>query len=399
MAKWAVPHFDSKGQVDKAGKSLVTASLSAIERASVLSTINNWRAIHSYPLHITKVNLKRRAERISKQSIIAQRLKRLSSISLKLRRNSHMKLTQMQDIGGCRAILPTMKDVRQLIQIYEEAIAKNPPEKERKTQPTKPNPQIRPELVERYDYIKNPKPDGYRSFHYVFKYRSAADDKQIYDGLRVEIQIRTKLQHAWATAVEAISTFTEQALKSGIGDARWKRFFALMGSAIADAENCPTVPNTPERPSELIVEIRKLYQELQVEMVLMGITVTVDRLKAETDAQAYLLVLDAERRVLEVRSYKANELANANEEYLLVEQQFADNPQVQAVLVSVDSLASLQSAYPNYYLDTRGFLSIVKGLIGDRRERRSHGKSTGKAGAEKRVHPFSKFSRKNRRGS
>lgn len=373
MAKWAVPQFDSKGQVDRAGKALIENSLSKVDRASALSIINNWRAIHSYPLHITKVNLKRRAGRVSGKSIIAQRLKRLSSISLKLRRNSHMKLSQMQDIGGCRAVLPSMKEVQRLIKIYEDAIAKNPPEKEKKTQPRSGSakaarPVIRPELVERYDYIKKPKPDGYRSHHYVFKYRSAAKDKQIYDGLRVEIQIRTRLQHAWATAVEAISTFTEQALKSGMGREPWKRFFALMGTAIAIKEGCPIVPNTPEDESALVSEIRALFQELQVDMVLMGITATVDMAKAQPNAQAYLLVLDAEKQLLEVKSYEANELANANEEYLLVEQQYADNPRVQAVLVSVDSLASLQSAYPNYYLDTGEFLTVVKEVIGRGRD-------------------------------
>lgn len=376
MAKWAVPQFESRGQIDRAGRALVENHQSPIERASALSIINNWRAIHSYPLHIAKVNLKRRAEKVDGRSIIAQRLKRLSSISLKLRRNSHMKLTQMQDIGGCRAILPTIKEVRRLIEVYETAIAKNPPEKEKKTQPTKKQAQIRPEFVERYDYISRPKPDGYRSHHYVFKYRSAAEDKQIYNGLRVEIQIRSKLQHAWATAVEAISTFTEQALKSGIGDARWKRFFALMGSAISLREGCPTVPDTPTDKSELVAEIRELYHELQVDLVLYGITATVDTVRDEPNAQAHLLLLDAERRLLQVKSYRANELANASEEYLLIEQQYADNPRVQAVLVSVDSLASLQSAYPNYYLDTGEFLKAVRQVIGDDRVKARDEKDT-----------------------
>lgn len=365
MAEWVTPQYKSKGEVDRAGKALIENSLSPLERATTLSLINNWRAVHRYPLHIAKVTLKKRADRVSKRSVSAQRLKRLSSISLKLRRNSNMKLTQMQDIGGCRAILPTMREVKQLIEIYEEAIKKNPPEKEMKSQPAKRKSQIRPELVERYDYIKNPKPDGYRSHHYVFKYRSAAKDKQIYNGLRVEIQIRSKLQHAWATAVEAISTFTEQALKSGIGDVRWKRFFALMGTAIALREDCPVVPNTPTKRIELVPEIRELFQELQVEMVLMGITATVEMIKEEANAQAYLLVLDADKKYLEIKTYKASELANADEEYLLVEQQYADNPRVQAVLVSVDSLASLQSAYPNYYLDTGEFLAAVRQVVGD----------------------------------
>ena len=367
MARWATPQF-TKGQVDRAGTALANNNLSKVERAETLNIINNWRSLHGYPLHIAKKNLQTRAWKIDVQSISAQRLKRLSSIALKLRRNPNMKLTQMQDIGGCRAVLPSMFDVKQLIEVYDKAIAKNPPPKKERPPETgsapiqskKEKPPSRAELVERYDYINNPKPDGYRSYHYVFKYRSAAEDKQIYNGLRIEIQIRTKLQHAWATAVEAISTFTEQALKSGIGDVRWKRFFALMGTAIAKREGCPIVPGTPAGERELISELHQLFIELQVEMVLAGITATVQMVRDDANAQAYLLVLDADKKFLEIKSYKANEMSNASQEYLLVEEQYADNPTVQAVLVSVDSLATLQSAYPNYYLDTGEFLAAVR---------------------------------------
>lgn len=218
--RWAEPQYESKGQVDRAGKLLINpeSAENADDILTAFSVINNWRAVHSYPLHIAKVTLKARADSVSKRAISAQRLKRLSSIAAKLKRNPHMKLTQMQDIGGCRAIMPKMKVLRELIASYETAIAKNPPEKET----TKQKIQIRSVLVEKYDYITNPKPDGYRSHHYVFKYQTAAKAKakQIYNGLRVEIQLRTKLQHAWATSVEAISTFTEQALKSGLGNER-----------------------------------------------------------------------------------------------------------------------------------------------------------------------------------
>lgn len=362
--KWAEPQ-NSKGEVNRAGQALVGDLLSRIDRAAVLNTINNWRSSHSYPLQIAKMTLRKRAKKIDGQSIVAQRLKRLSSISVKLKRNRHMKLSQMQDIGGCRAVVSSIKKLHDLVAVFEKAIAKNPPIKAReKPRKTKPRSRSGWELTERYDYITQPKSDGYRSFHYVFQYQSVFKDKQVYNGLRIEIQLRTQLQHYWATAVEAVSTFTEQALKSGIGRPEWKRFFALMGSAIALRENCSLVPNTPTEESALVAEIRQLYRELQVETVLESITATVN-MEREYGAQAYLLVLDTGTKTLEVKGYKSDELPAASQEYLLVEERYAENPSVQAVLVSVDSLATLESAYPNYYLDTKEFLNIVREIVAE----------------------------------
>ena len=374
MAKWATRQFKSKGEVDRAGRVLVENNVSKTERAAALSAINNWRAIHGYPLHLFTKTLKRRAHQVDGNAVIAQRLKRLHSITVKLRlpRNKNMKLSQMQDIGGCRAIMPSMYQVRLMVEQYERAIAKNPSHKKGKqlelggiAPPVVKEEKVptRTEFVERYDYIKEPKPDGYRSFHYVFRYRTTSDEKKDYDGLRIEIQIRSKLQHIWATAVEAVGTFTETAIKSGFGDIRWKRFFALMGTVIALREGCPPVPDTPTDERALVHELRTLYDDLQVEMVLAGISATVELVGAEPTAQAYLLVLDADRKTLEIRSFKQNEMEMASQEYLLVEEKYSDNPRVQAVLVSVDSLAMLPSAYPSFHLDTREFLELVQSVV------------------------------------
>lgn len=351
--KWVRLQF-SRTQIDKAGKALVENNISPLERIEILNTINNWRSSHSYPLHLAIKNLQKKANKISSHAITARRLKRLTSIILKLKRNPTMKLTQMQDIGGCRAIMPTIFEVNQLIAQYNRASKKFD------------SASTRTEIIEQYDYISQPKTDGYRSYHLVTRYRSNVPEKQAYDGMRIEIQIRSQLQHAWATAVETISTFTDQALKSGLGDERWKRFFALMASLLALREGCPVVPNTPSEKKELTEEVKKLYRELQVEIVLMGISAVVPMAQERiTDAEAYLLVLDTTRLTLEVKSFSEKERANAAAEYLRVEEQYVNDPTVQAVLVSVDSLASLQNAYPNYYLDTHDFLEAVRIAIAD----------------------------------
>ena len=287
-----------------------------------------------------------RAKGADERAVVAQRLKRLSSITAKLRRFRDMKLSRMQDIGGCRAVVRTVARVRQLTTLYRRSSSKNPHD--------------RPELVREYDYILEPKDDGYRSVHLVYRYRTASPHLTAYNGLRIEIQLRSQLQHAWATAVETVGTFTGQALKSNIGEESWLRFFALMGSAIARRERSPLVPGTPTQNDDLVTELRWLASRLKAHTVLQGLGYALSETTTrEKDAKAYLLVLDPINKTLETTGFTHEELPRASEEYLAAEKKIAGTDS-QAVLVSVESLKALRAAYPNYYLDTRAFLDAVR---------------------------------------
>src|ERR1700683_2019237 len=137
----------------------------------------------------------------------------------------------MQDIGGCRAIVASCQNVKDLAKSYADSDLKH-------------------ELAQKDDYLDCPKDSGYRGIHLIYKYFS--DKKADYNTLKIELQLRSQLQHAWATAVETVGAFIQQALKSSIGEQQWLRFFALMGTAIAVRENCAPVPNTPSVYSELV---------------------------------------------------------------------------------------------------------------------------------------------------
>jgi ppGpp synthetase/RelA/SpoT-type nucleotidyltranferase len=350
---WARRQF-SKGQIDRAGATLIDLASTREDLDSALQVINNWRASHSYPLQAVKMTLRARAKSANDSALIAQRLKRLASIAIKLRDNPNMKLSQMQDIGGCRAVMPTIADVRALVRTYEISSVKNPR-------------YGRPVQHGKDDYIGTPKSDGYRSYHAIFKYQSMYEDKKVFEGQRIEIQIRSQLQHAWATAVETVQTFTGQALKSKIkaGDPQWLRFFALMGSAIARRERCPLVPGTPIKKEELVEEIRELSDKLSVEQVLKGWGFAVQQvaMAALPGAVTFLLVLDSVKRTLVTTPFKSDELQRASEMYLVVEKEMQERPELQAVLVSVESIEALRDAYPNYYLDTTAFIEAIKQVI------------------------------------
>lgn len=84
---WPKPKGYSKSRVDWAGKALSSGNYkSKNEKDTALDILDNWRAIHRYPMHIFKKRLKRVAEKTNKEVFIAQRLKRLPSIVSKLQR-------------------------------------------------------------------------------------------------------------------------------------------------------------------------------------------------------------------------------------------------------------------------------------------------------------------------
>ncbi len=169
--------------------------------SAAFNVLENWRTSHDFPLTSVQRALRNRAQKVEKHVIVARRLKRFPSLMNKLARESAMKLSQMQDLGGCRAILSNANAVQLLFSMYGGEAPLLPSEGSRKCD----------------DYIKNPKPDGYRGIHIVERYHSHSELFAPWDGQRIEIQLRTQLQHSFATAVETVTTFTRTPLKFGAG--------------------------------------------------------------------------------------------------------------------------------------------------------------------------------------
>ncbi len=210
-----------------------------------LDIAGNWRSSHGYPLHVVKTLLRNRAKAVDTGALVAQRLKRMPSIITKLQRFHAMQLSTMQDLGGCRAVLRRVHNVDRLVEVYEG------------------NPTSAAVLVGKKDYIAAPKLDGYRSVHLIYEYQGKSQGGA-FCGQKIEIQIRSRLQHAWATALETIDTFTNEALKTGFGSDVWKRFFALVATAMALAEKRAIVPDTPADRKELIKELKPLCKQVRV---------------------------------------------------------------------------------------------------------------------------------------
>ena len=346
-SKWAVPSV-TRGEVDRAGRMLAEngggANVLLIGRA--LDVVNNWRAVHSFPLNAFQVVLRDRVRQMGAvDPIVAQRLKRTPSIIGKLRRLRSMKLSRMQDVGGARAVLSGLAEVDGLWRRYRS--------QERRSKHA---------FVTQKDYIRQPKASGYRGIHLVYRYRSRKHPA--YDGLQVEIQLRTLLQHAWATAVETVGTFLGESLKSSEGPENWLRFFELAGSVFAREEGSPTGSNVPGDPGRLATYTRKALGTLRVEKRLLASGVALSATsEQDVPPNGYvLLALEPDRSTLTLWSYPAGQLAGAVRDYMEQEKRLAADGG-DAVLVAADSLASLRRAYPNYFGDARTFVEELNRLL------------------------------------
>jgi ppGpp synthetase/RelA/SpoT-type nucleotidyltranferase len=331
----------SLSQIDKAGKA-ISEDVRAAEGIEVL---NSWRVAHRYPLNALHMTLRNRSKRVDINAITAQRLKRLDSVVRKLYRQPTLQMSQMQDIGGCRAVFSNMTRVKALRFLYET----NP---------------LRHRLARTRDYIDNPKDDGYRSVHLIYRFVGKATSSP-WNKLWIEIQLRTSLQHAWATAVETVDAFTIENLKFGAGSDDWRRFFQLVGALHARMEKTAAIPNVPATYDAIAREAKLLERKLGVIHRLeqyAHITQQITRKKRGVNFDWYVMqILPDSGRVI-VRGFPLEAFTKAQESLISLEANFKGTKN-QAVLVATASLNELRRAYPNYFADTKFFIEVLRSLV------------------------------------
>lgn len=331
----------SKKQIDKAGKTLTSKESLQKEKEQALAILNNWRAVHASPLNTIMNNL----TFSNPNAIIVHRLKRLDSIIEKLKRFPQMRLSKMQDLGGCRIILNSIEQVYDSISNYKSSFSLYTLKKEN-------------------DYIQNPKTSGYRSYHMVYQFKSKSNDTYNKNML-IEIQFRTKLQHLWATALETMGIYTQTNLKSSIGDENVLRFFVLVSSLFALKEGTPVCPNTSDNSDEIISELKDIDKKLNIISTLSAIAVATNHIsKIPKEKKGYhLLLLNFEEKEVKIASFPLKQIEAATNAYNKIEEE--NLPNVNAVLVSASTFDNLKEAYPNYFADMKQFVNMMKKMLKD----------------------------------
>jgi putative GTP pyrophosphokinase len=198
----------TKGEVNRAGVVLAEnpplTNVDEFDRVSAAIKVADWwRSEHTKPLTQVAANLRYYAAEVGRP-VVAQRLKRLPTIADKLVRHPTMKLAQMGDIGGVRAVVPDQASAYYLVKRLR-----------RNWTITRIN-----------DYVVDPKPDGYRALHLINRHR----------GRLIEVQIRTPLQDKWANMVESFSGIIAPGLKFGGGPPRLRQLLIELSSTSARFE-------------------------------------------------------------------------------------------------------------------------------------------------------------------
>jgi len=340
----------SKKRIDKAGDILAEKLSPDGFVDSPIEILNKWRLCHAYPINTFQSTLRTKLSRgdFGEDYIVAQRLKRSSTVIEKLKEIDGMRLTRMQDIAGVRAILPTIQDVRALEAQYRDS--------ERFTH----------ELINFKDYIHSPKNEtGYRSLHFIYRYNN--ERAVAHNGLLIELQIRTKLQHSWATAVETMQTFIGQTIKTrdGVkGSKKWKDFFMMTSSAFAFLEGtAPVSSHSHMSQQEVFNAVALGERKLKVIEKMQAYPVAINIINKATSSNSYhLILLNMRDRRVSVESFGRDSLTEAYEKYTEFEERAKTERHLDPLLVSATA-GDLQKAYSSFFVDSKEFIQNLRMII------------------------------------
>ena len=318
----------SKSRVNRAGVRIRQGTATGDD----LLVVEDWRAAHRGVLNTFQAILRKRTS--GTKVSVAQRHKRKTTIFDKLSRLPGMQLARMDDVAGCRLIFRSIRDLQAFRSKFHRA---------------RFNHKLRNE-PDKYDYLKHPKPTGYRGIHDVYEYNVNSEAGKALAGLYIEIQYRTLVQHAWATAVEVIGFITLSQPKFQRGDTRYERAMALASELLARAHEQQTGPFPSTSDQEILDDFLSLDSQLHLMQTLRGL----NSAKSDvTDKRNSFLIFSKEGE-LEVRSFR--DATDALRALFDLEKSMPDRD---IVLVRADTSEEVRLAFRNYFTDAREFVRLV----------------------------------------
>lgn len=352
----ASPKF-SKKEVERAGKLLASFDGARDDPAlsQAFEVLAYWKSAFQDPIDEMNSLLRGLLPKYPSTNV-ASRIKRNEAIVNKLHRTGKTySLRTMDDIAGCRVTVPDMLELRAIACDIYEAVGSSSSIK----------------LVGKSaarNYIDNPKADGYRSLHIITLHDSPSYG---YQGLHCETQVRTKLQHAWATSLETYGAIARTSLKSGEGTFQERRLFSCVSELFALAEGTTHVPGVPHDKDALTEEIRLLEGKVNAFARLRASTESVSFVSESGDFEddaLCLLDIDYAQQATNIYVFPPDCVMVAQQRYAHLEgekdSEGADTLR-DVLLVRVSSFRSLTEAYPNYSTDIAQVFSSLEDMVGN----------------------------------
>lgn len=170
-------------------KSQIRNLSSRLKTTDYIPTPNDLQQLHELRmtyrnfLSIAFRTISEEVDKIDSKAICTYRIKRVESIISKLRRYHNTSLVTMEDLAGCRCILSSRLSIPRLVDAIKRRL----------------------NVTRTRDYITEIPDTGYKSYHLTIQ-----DDNN--PKLKIEIQLRSRVHHNWATLVE----ITDQVLGTKI---------------------------------------------------------------------------------------------------------------------------------------------------------------------------------------
>jgi len=193
-------------------------------QTSDLELINEYRRQHKEIISSVFYDLCNMSKKVHNNSVVVFRLKRIDTIVRKLTR-LETGLDRLQDIAGCRIIVDSVAQINSLVESLENHSLI--------------------QVIRKTNYIENPRKSGYKSYHLVVKKKGFNHE--------VEIQIRTRNHHYWATFVEIVDHTFDIKIKEGDEHVQILRIHKLLSKS----ENEPLTKNE-------VIELVYLERELEM---------------------------------------------------------------------------------------------------------------------------------------
>lgn len=318
----------SRKRVNKAGDRVRDVSATDQDFA----VINEWRAAHRHVINTFQASLRQRAKTAGDKIHVGQRLKRLNTIFDKLQRQPKMDLGRMDDVAGVRLIFPSIELLSGFRSQFHQARFQH----ERRNKD------------DQYDYIQRPKRNGYRGVHDVYAYKSQQSERAV--GLFIEVQYRTLVQHAWATANEVVGFVTDSEPKFDRGDERVRQFMAVCSEILARGLEGVSGPF----PEMSMLEVVNMFIELDDATGVLKRLATLRVAKMDLPKHAHYILIFSREGQLEIKEYDKNQRALAA--LFKIE---AQQPDSNVVLVGASTPEEVQFTFRNYFSNTTDFIQML----------------------------------------